>query len=96
MYGCTGASASSNGSSISPAPTSIVDHANHVITFIIPGSALGSPPSLSGWQIYIATWDADMGNPRGLTATGGVWSFGGGNGKVDPLVIDETSVITLD
>jgi len=36
-----------------------------------------------------------MGNPRGLSETGGQWKFGGGDEAVDPLVIDESAVVTI-
>ena len=95
MTNNVGASATARGKTVTPAPSCVVDAVNNTITFSVSGSAIGSPDSFEGWQVYIADWDLDMGNARGLTPDGGNWVFGGGDGSVDPLVLDETSVITI-
>lgn len=95
MFSSSGAGAKATGTAVKPAPPTSVDAVNNTVTFRISGSSVGTPSSYSGWKVYVATWDEDMGNPRGLTQTGGQWKFGGGDGTVDPLVIDESDVITI-
>ena len=66
----------------------------HTVTFTVPASVLGKPASLSGVQLFVNTWDYD-GGYRGLTATPGGYTLGGGDGRVDPLWMDDSGVITL-
>ncbi|HRU43121.1 MAG TPA: alpha-amylase family glycosyl hydrolase, partial [Spirochaetota bacterium] len=95
MYEKTGATATNYGTSITPVPYSEVLHDESKIIFTVKGNMIGKPSSLSGWKIYISTWDADMSNPRGLEEVSAQYRFGGGDGLVDPLVMDETAIITI-
>jgi glycosidase len=92
--GWSGAIYNASGSSMTPSPTSKVDAAAKTVTFTIPASVLGRPASYTGWKVYLATWDCDMGNLRKLTPAGGEYIFGGG-ASTDPLVIDDTDVVTV-
>jgi hypothetical protein len=94
MYSADGASASSDGRSTSPAAAIEVDAVGNTVSFIFPAGSLGGISSLSGVKIYISTWDYD-GGFRPLGAAPGNASFGGGDGAVDPLIMDDTAVITL-
>jgi len=60
----------------------------------MPASLLGRPVSLSGVKLYASTWDIGDA-PRALQAQAGAMAFGGGDGARDPLVMDDTAVITL-
>lgn len=95
MYEKTGATITEYGTSITPVPYSEVLHDENKIIFTIKGNMIGKPSSLSGWKIYISTWDSDMGNPRGLETVAAQYKFGGGDGLVDPLVMDETTIISI-
>lgn len=94
LFSSTGASASQEGTATTPAAVIQVDKANAVVSFILTDSSLGKPASLSGAKVYVTTWDYD-GGYRGLSPTTQQWAFWGGDGAVDPLVLDATSVITL-
>ena len=103
FYSSAGATAAVNGTSVTPAPTSEVDwsvtsattYQPGLIKFYIKGASLGNPTSLSGWKIYINTYDYDMGDLRGMAVAPSGWKFGGGDISTDPLVIDETSIMTI-
>lgn len=97
MTGWTSAMTNSNGTFISPAPASVVNHNDKTVTFNISGKSLGSPASLNGWKIYISTWDEDTGIPREISLAGGDWIYGGADGaSKPPLIMDDISVITID
>lgn len=63
------------------------------IEFIVPGSAIGNPPSLSGIKLYLNTWDYDSAY-RPLQAVADSHSYGGGK-PTDPKIMDDTVIITL-
>jgi hypothetical protein len=88
LFAAEGASASAEGRSVVPAATIAVDAAAKRITFTFPAAALGDRRTLDGARIHVTTWDYD-GGWRGLTPEPGSHSFGGGDGKRDPLVMDE-------
>jgi hypothetical protein len=94
FFTSTAASASNEGSSATPAAGIQVDAATNTVSFILPDASLGKLASLTGVKLYITTWDYD-GGYRGLSLTTQEWAFWGGNGATDPLVMDDTSVITL-
>ncbi len=50
-----------------------------------------------GVKIYATTWDIDgIENVyRPLKAKANRWNFGGGNGKVEPLIMDDIGVIVI-
>lgn len=103
MFEKTGATKTNNGTAVTPLPIVTVGFTGTestkepgTLTFTISSEAIGNPTSLSGYQIYISTWDEDNGTPRGLVMPVALeFKFGGGDGNIDPLVIDETSIITI-
>ncbi|HNZ27317.1 MAG TPA: alpha-amylase family glycosyl hydrolase [Spirochaetota bacterium] len=103
MFNSIGADSTTDGEALSYGPTAEVnwdddmqtEKVGGTITFILPSAAFGSPDNLTGWKIYINTWDMDMGKLRELTADGAAHKFGGGDGTVDPLLMDETDIIDL-
>lgn len=94
LFSAVGASASNEGTPVTPSADIRVDAAHDTITFTLPASALGNPKSLSGARLYVSTWDMDT-EPRALTPVANAASFGGGHGAVDPLVMDDSGVLTL-
>jgi len=94
LLSSNGASATSEGTPVSPSATITVDKTQKTITFTLPASVLGRPAALSGLKVYATTWDIGDG-PRPLQADAGPWIFGGGDGARDPLVMDDTAVIAL-
>ncbi|MEO6264300.1 MAG: alpha-amylase family glycosyl hydrolase [Luteimonas sp.] len=94
LFDATGASASNDGTPVTPSADIAVDAAHGTITFTLPGSALGGPASLSGAKLYVTTWDYD-GGYRALTPQPQAATFGGGDGAIDALVMDDAAVITL-
>ena len=102
-YSSINAAADCNGTALTPAPTSEVDWSGTaetscspgLIRFYIKGSSLGYPNSLEGWKVYINTYDYDTQKLRGLDQEPSEWKFSGGNMETDPLVIDETGIITI-
>jgi len=94
MYTTQGASATSYGNFAIP-PTISADAATKTVTFSYNRKDYG----LASWEnvkVYITTWDYDgIGSTlRPLTPGGGQWDFGGGQ-PTDPLIIDDTAVVTL-
>ncbi|WP_172199580.1 alpha-amylase family glycosyl hydrolase [Niveibacterium sp. COAC-50] len=94
IFTSSGASASNEGTNASPAAGLKVDTATNTVSFILPDASLGKLSSLSGVKVYVTTWDYD-GGYRGLSPTTQEWAFWGGNGATDPLVMDDTTVISL-
>jgi len=94
MFTTQGATGSAYGTPTLP-PVIFADQGSKTVTFSYNRSNYG----LATWQgvkVYVTTWDFDGigGNFRPLTPTGGQWDFGGGQ-PTDPLIIDDTAVITL-
>jgi hypothetical protein len=83
LYGVPGASAEL-----------FVDGEAGTISLFFPAATLGNPESLEEVQVYVTTWDWDdeTGALRALTPEGGALEFGGGDGAVDPLILDEVLV----
>ncbi len=94
LFSAEGASATHEGSPVAPGAAIAVDRQRNAIVFTFPAATLGSPSSLSGLKLYANTWDYD-GRYRTLMPEPGGFSFSGGDGAVDPLVMDETGVIEL-
>lgn len=67
-------------------------HAN-AVTFTLPPDALASVKDLAGAKLYVTTWDYDGGYRPLALKPGGV-TLGGGEAG-DPLVMDDSAVITL-
>ena len=93
LFAVAGASASNEGTPVAPAAAIEVDAADRSISFTLSSAAFGGIAKLSGAKVYVSTWDFD-GGLRPLAAKAGASSFGGG-GVGDPLVMDDSSVITL-
>ena len=94
LFDSRGASASAEGSAITPAATIALGPGDDTVTFTFPASVLGSRRSLSGVRLYLNTWDYD-GGYRSLTPQPGAHSIGGGDGGRDPLWMDDSGVIRL-
>ena len=94
LFGPQGASASSDGTPVTPAANIATDAARRSVTFTIPAAALGDPATLSGARIYVTTWDYD-GGYRALAREAGPFTFGGGDPARDAKVMDASAVIRL-
>ncbi|SEU35858.1 alpha-amylase family glycosyl hydrolase [Stigmatella erecta] len=94
LFSTDGASATSEGSPVSPAATLEVDAASGTVFFTLPGELFAGQSSLSGVKVYATTWDYD-GGYRPLVPGTEQWKFGGGDGAVDPIVLDSTPVLTV-
>jgi len=94
LFAAAGASSSSEGRPVTPAADIAVDPVRNTVSFIVPASSLGHPKTLSGVKLYVSTWDYD-GGYRPLAPIAQSARFGGGDGATDPLVMDDTAVITL-
>ena len=93
LFSADGASATGEGTPVTPAAHIQADPEAKTVTLTLPASALGGITSLSGVKLYVATWDYD-GGFRKLAPELSANSFSGGDGKVDPLVMDDV-LITL-
>ena len=93
LFSSVGASVSSDGTPVAPAAGIDVDAASNTVSFTLSSSALGGLHSLSGVKVYVSTWDYD-GGLRPLNHVSGTSSFGGG-AATDPLIMDDTAVLTL-
>ena len=94
LFSADGADADREGTPVSPGATLQADTARNTLTLTFPAGALGYRASLSGLKVYVNTWDYD-GHYRGLTPLPAAFGFGGSDGARDPLVMDETAVVTL-
>lgn len=95
MYNTQGAAANQDGASIVPAARINVDVANSTVFFIVSRKAMGlEGTSLKGIKVYTSTWDYD-GGYRPLVPNAARWAFWGGDGSVDPLVLDDTPVLAI-
>ena len=93
LFSSDGASATQEGTPVTPAAHIDADPIAKTVTLTLPASALGGLTSLSGVKLYVATWDYD-GGFRKLAPDLSTNNFSGGDGKVDPLVMDDV-LITL-
>ncbi len=92
LYGWRGASATQEGTPVTPAATVQADAAAGTVTLTLPAAALGGGP-LRGARVYVTTWDYD-GGYRALAPAVQPYAFGGG--PVDgPKVMDDSAVIVL-
>jgi glycosidase len=94
LFADESADATREGRSVSPSAQVSVDSKARTVTFVFPASALGNRVSLEGVRLYLNTWDYDAGY-RGLTPTASGFTFGGGDGASDPLMMDDTPVMNL-
>lgn len=93
LFSADGASATRDGTSVTPTPSIAVDRATRRVSFTFPSSALGRLRSLSGARVYITTWDYD-GGYRPLAPQAGTHNFGGGEPD-DPLLMDDSGVLRV-
>jgi hypothetical protein len=94
LFGAAGASASNEGTPLSPGADLQVDREGNTLTFTLSSAAIGRPASLSGAKLYVATWDYD-GGYRPLGANADSHRFGGAQSANEPLVMDDIGPITL-
>jgi hypothetical protein len=74
-----------------------VNAAERRIVFLVPAAALGGPSSRSGARAYVTTWDFDGVTKalRAMSPTAQRYVFGGGDSRKDPLIMDDTPILTL-
>jgi hypothetical protein len=93
LYASAGATATYEGTPVTPGATIRVDRPAKSVRFTLPASVLGRLPSLSGAKIYVTTWDYD-GGYRALGPQAQGYVFGGG-APDGPKVMDDSTVIVL-
>ena len=93
LHAWPGASATAEGTSVTPSARIDTDAAAGTVSFTFPARALGDPATLSGARIYVSTWDYDDGF-RPLAAQPGPHAFGGGDAD-DPRVMDDSGVLVI-
>jgi glycosidase len=89
LFAHDGASASHEGTPVSPGAAIAVDHVARTVTFTLPAGALGHPDTLAGARLHVTTWDYDDGY-RALAPEAGPTTFGGG--ADGPRVMDTASL----
>ncbi len=94
LFSAEGASASQEGATLGMSPSIQTQAADRTVTFTFSAAALGGLSTLRGAKVYVSTWDYDAGF-RALQPLAGAYQFGGGDGRVDPLVMDDSGVISL-
>jgi hypothetical protein len=94
LFSAAGASATNEGMAVVPAAALQADRERDTLTFILPAAALGHPSSLDGARVHVTTWDYD-GGYRALQAQPTPTRFGGGDGQRDPLVMDDSGILTM-
>ena len=94
LFSPQGASASHEGTAVTPGAHIDVDAPARRVRFTLPAAALGGLRSLSGVRLYINTWDYD-GGYRPLSPTPQAWSIGGGDPNTEPKLMDDSVAITL-
>lgn len=93
LFAAEGASASNEGTPVTPGATLQVDRAARTVSFTLPAAALGGLASLRGARLYVTTWDYD-GGYRALAPQAGAYAIGGGAADA-PKVMDDSGIITL-
>lgn len=88
-FSAQGAARDRFGSPLTPAPRASIVREQNTVVLDIPLSIFGTT-DLSGWELYITTFDYDglSGRFRSITRKGGRWAFGGGN-PGDPKIMDD-------
>lgn len=94
LYSAEGATATVEGTPVTPGARIEANKKNHTLTFTLPADALGRPSSLNGAKLYVTTWDYD-GGYRALQPSPTRYAISGGDGKTDPLIMDDTPVLEL-
>jgi glycosidase len=93
LFSAGGATATNEGTPVTPGATIRVDREAGTVRFTLPASVLGRLSSLSGAKLYITTWDYD-GGYRALGAQAQSYAFGGG-APDGAKVMDDSAVIVL-
>jgi len=91
LFGSEGASATDEGTPVTPGAAIDVDATARTVTFTLPATALGNPDSLAGAKLHVTTWDYDSGY-RLLAPEAGPATFGGGETE-EPRVMDAATVV---
>lgn len=94
LFDTRGASATHDGTPVSPAAGIEVDQPGGTVTLTLSGELFSGMNDLSGVKVYVTTWDYD-GGYRPLVSAAEQWKFWGGDGASDPLVLDDTPVLTV-
>ena len=95
LFSAEGADAQSEGTRQPVSAQLEVDESTRTIRFTVPATALGSPASLHGARVHVATWDYDDGfRPLTLQPTG--FGFSGGDGTRDPRILDDAGPLVLN
>jgi hypothetical protein len=94
LFSSQGSGAHAEGNTATPSAEIRVDATHNRISFMLPSAAVGNLRSLSGVKLYINTWDYDDGY-RALMQEAHGNNMGGGDGKIDPLIMDDIPVMTL-
>ena len=93
LFSSAGASATQEGTPVTPAAAIAVDATKGTVTFTLPASVLGAGRSLAGAKVYVTTWDYDAGY-RSLEPQAQPFAIGGGSAQ-GAKVMDDSAVITL-
>jgi hypothetical protein len=94
LFDTRGASATAEGTPVSPAAAIEVSVPTSTVTLTLPGELFTGLSNLSGVKVHVTTWDYD-GGYRPLVPTAEQWKFWGGDGATDPLVLDDTPALTI-
>ncbi len=92
LFSSEGAAADNDGRALTPAADIDTDPDTNTVRFTLAPTVLGQRKSLAGTRIHISVWDYD-GGYRGLGPEPGASTFGGGDGRRDPLVMDEAVIV---
>jgi glycosidase len=97
LFAATDAGPDAYGAPVTPVATVETDVNAGVVTLRLAGEALGNPATLAGARVYVTTWDWNGVDSeyRRLTEVPQQWTFGGGDGAVDPLILDDTDIIMV-
>jgi hypothetical protein len=90
LFGTQGASAQSEGQTLTQTAKIKVNSEERSIQFELPPSLLTDLPSLKGLKIFLNTWDYDSGY-RKLSPQGGPSQMGGGQAD-QPLWMDTLQI----
>jgi glycosidase len=93
LHASDGASATSEGRSMTPAARVEVDRGTNTLSLVLPASVLLGSTPLRGAKIYVTTWDYD-GGYRALAPQAQPFSMGGGD-PADPRVMDDSEIIVV-
>ena len=94
LFDTRGASATQEGTPLSPTATLSVDKAANTVVLTVSGEPLDGLTDLRGVKVYVTTWDYDMGYRR-LVPSAAQWEFWGADGTTSPLVLDDTPPLVV-